>query len=99
MVKKPRAKRRKGSKYYDLKPRRRRKCLNCGAVFVTVRDNQKFCCPRCKKDYSYKPKFKIKTCAWCGKKFMTSNRRTHCNDECTRLHKIARLREARSAKT
>ena len=97
-VKKKRAKRRKGSKYYALKPRVKRKCANCGATFVTVRDTQRFCCPKCKNEYHYKPVNKLKTCAWCGAKFVATNKRTHCSDECTRLHKIERLKEARLAK-
>ncbi len=66
-------------------------CINCGKVFFTHKDDQKFCCRDCVRAYhkehseTWKPK-KQYVCAYCGKEFSVSIKRGRkfCSDECAR---------------
>ena len=73
-----------------------KKCINCGNKFTPKNNRQKFCSPKCQKEYTRK-KAKMEKdknwpskrflCAYCGKRVDTSygtgDRRTRfCSEEC-----------------
>lgn len=56
------------------------KCKNCGKEFKPIRENHLFCSEKCGRSFYYRkthPPIQ-KTCAVCGKPFVTRNKKTTC---------------------
>ena len=61
-------------------------CLNCGSVFrvPNSREEAKFCCKECRKEYKYKQALETRICRYCNKEYQVqkSNDDLCCSEEC-----------------